>query len=89
MNTYAAAPGVMAEQVDGRTLLIDAASTELITLNQVGSLVWRALGSERVSVDQLVDAVTSTFVDAPVDRVRADVQAFLDQLVEDGLVDAA
>ncbi|MBA3956158.1 MAG: PqqD family protein [Acidimicrobiia bacterium] len=40
-------PDVTYEIVDGRAMLIDAAGTEIITLNPVGSLVWSALDGER------------------------------------------
>jgi hypothetical protein len=86
VTTYHPAPGVLAEQIDGRTLLIDAHSSELVTLNPVGSVVWEALGRGVVTVDQLVAHVATAFDDAPADELADDVAGFLDELVAASLV---
>jgi Coenzyme PQQ synthesis protein D (PqqD) len=84
--TFHPAPGVLAEQIDGRALLIDAGSSELVTLNPVGSVVWEALRSGLETVEQLVAVVASTFEDAPADLLEEDVAAFLAELVAANLV---
>jgi hypothetical protein len=86
---YRPVDGVLAEMVDGRTLLIDADARELITLNGVGSVVWRALRTAGSTVDEIAAAVRASCPDAPAPAVRDDVEAFLDELADAGLVDRA
>jgi hypothetical protein len=77
---------VLAEEIEGRTLLIDAHSSELVTLNPVGSVVWGALGDGARTVDQLVAVVAAAFDDAPAEALAEDVAGFLDELVAASLV---
>jgi hypothetical protein len=79
----------LSEEIDGRMLLIDARSSELVTLNPVGSVVWHALRSGADTVDKLVEAVATVFEDAPADLLADDVTGFLDELVAASLVLAA
>lgn len=74
--------GVLTDEVDGRTFLIDQAGTQVIELNAVGSVVWAAIDGTR-DIDDLVVAVrqgcAGTDQESPA-RVRLDVVAFLDEL---------
>jgi hypothetical protein len=85
MTIYRAVPGVLAEDVGGKTLVIDAASSELVTLNQVGSMVWSAIAERPRSVDDVVGELSVTFTGVSRERLAADVGAFLDDLVAAGL----
>lgn len=72
-----------------RAVLLDASGTELITLNPVGSLVWNELDGRR-DADELAASLHEKFAGVELTELRADVAAFLDELVELGLVvDAA
>jgi hypothetical protein len=86
VTTFHPAPGVLAEQIDGRALLIDATSSELITLNPVGSVVWDAMSKGAHTVDEMVTAVAAAFDDAPADLLADDVAGFLDELLAARLV---
>ena len=82
---YRRADGVLHQEVDGVVVLITAAGDELLDLNATGSVVWRAL-ADGADPAALVEAVVAEFPDAPADVVAADVEAFLAELVGDGLV---
>ena len=84
---YRTAASVLSEQVEGRTLLIDAGADELITLNPVGSVVWAGLEDGVSTVDALVELVATRFPDAPAESVADDVRGFLDELVAAQLVE--
>jgi len=86
-SIYRPADSVLSEQVDGRALLINATSDELITLNSVGSAIWQELLLGERTVDELVGAVQERFPDAPADTVIDDVRVFLQSLHDAGLVE--
>jgi hypothetical protein len=77
------------KNVGGQDLLVPLgarvlAMNSLITLNATGRRVWELLAQDR-SLEYLVAAVVEQFgVDQ--ERVRADVQAFLDDLGRHGLL---
>lgn len=80
--------GVLYDVVDGRAILIGPAGAHVIELNGVGSVVWDAIDGRR-EVDDLVAAVRVklTRPDAvPAERLRADVESFLGELVRLELV---
>ena len=79
------ADGVVHEVVDGRAVLVDPSGMQLITLNEVGSLVWEAL-AEPGDARSLTDALRGRFADVDESRIEADVSAFLDELRSAGLV---
>jgi hypothetical protein len=79
------ADGVLFEVVDGRAVLLQTSGRELITLNQVGSMVWSALDGVR-EIPQLAADLAERFDAVPVDVLEADITAFLDQLVALDLV---
>ena len=57
----------------------------VIVLNPTGRFVWDLLGKDR-SVEDLTDAVAERF-DVDIERARADVQAFLDDIKQMGLLE--
>jgi hypothetical protein len=66
-------------------VLLDAAGTELITLNPVGTLVWEALDGERDPSGLAAD-LHARFTDVALDELVADIDAFLAELAALGLV---
>ncbi|HEV7524953.1 MAG TPA: PqqD family protein [Acidimicrobiia bacterium] len=86
MANFDVATGVVWEQVDVKVMLIDQASNELVTLNQVGSLVWKALASEPTSVSALAEIVTAEFPEVGLAQATTDVEAFIEELARLGLV---
>lgn len=85
VTSYRPAEGILAELVDGRAALVNPAGTELFTLNPVGSVVWGALDHAH-DLEGLVEAVLAICEPVAREVVMADVQRFLDELVELGLI---
>jgi hypothetical protein len=73
--------------IAGEAVILSLDTKVLRGLNSVGSRVWDLIDGQR-SIDDIVDAVVAEF---EVDRPRAarDVEAFLRQLVDRGLVTAS
>lgn len=88
-TNFDVAPGVLWEQVDVKVMLIDQASSELVTLNPVGSLIWRTLAEASSSVGRLAGVVSAEFPEVGLTQATADVEAFLDELVRLGFVSSA
>ena len=86
--TFGVASGVLWEQVDTRVMLIDSASSELVTLNPVGSRVWHALAERPMTVAELAQAVVEAFPGVSVAQATADVEGFVEELLRIGLVSA-
>jgi hypothetical protein len=76
---------VVGEEVDGRVVLFDPAGMVLLTLNGTGSIVWSALTQPRPP-SVLVDEVLARHPDAERAAVTADVERFLGELRERGLI---
>ncbi len=71
-------PHVVHETVDGEVVAIDFDTGSYYSLRGPAEVVWSALGDESRPVDAVADAVA---------REPAEVAAFLDQLVGEGLVE--
>ncbi len=78
--------GVTSETVDDQAVLIAPSGEEIITLNEVGTVIWGAL-EQPSDVDALAAQVLAAFPDAPVGEVRQDVVDFVAELREAGLVE--
>ena len=83
---YLANPDVSfrAEDEDGG-ILFNADTGALEVMNPVAVEIWTYLSVARTQ-DEIVRHLCSCFLDAPVDRVRADVGEFLESYVTKGLV---
>lgn len=68
-----------------RALLLDSSGSEIITLNPVGSLIWNSL-DEPSDAETTAARLSVHFPDIAPDVVLRDVNQFLDQLREAGLV---
>jgi hypothetical protein len=75
---------VIWEVTGERAVLLDRDGSELITLNPVGTLVWDAADG-RPAAD-IVDALHPRFEGVTREQLAADVDAFLAELAELGLV---
>lgn len=78
-------PAVTYEIVDGRAMLIDAAGTEIITLNPVGSLVWSALDGKR-DVAALADHLLAALDGVTRVELERDITDFVTELASSQLV---
>ena len=80
----------MLQNVGGQDLLVPLGPkvmdmNSLITLNATGRRVWELLAADR-SLEYLIAEVVKQF-DVDLERARADVQAFLDDLGRLGLLE--
>lgn len=78
-------PDVIHEAVDGRAMLVSPDGSELISLNAVGTMVWDLLATPAAAED-LAAQLHPRFEDVTLDELQRDIQAFLDSLREQGLV---
>jgi hypothetical protein len=78
--------GVSWTEVDGEVVALDVSAAVYIAANETGGMLWRALaaGSSREALAQLViDAY-----DVPAEQAAADIDAFLADLRDRGLLAA-
>jgi hypothetical protein len=79
------ADNVVKEVVDDRAFLLDDQGLEMIVLNPVGTMVWDALDEPRDAA-AIAASLVDRFVDVSLADLERDVEAFLDELREAGLV---
>lgn len=73
-------------EIDGDLVILDLRSSTYLTANASGTVLMRQLTEER-TLPQLVQALVDAF-GIPERRAQQDVQAFLDELVDRGLVES-
>lgn len=78
------APGVRARRVGEETVLLDLGSERYFALDEVGAEIWsgleRGLGAEAILAELLAS------FDGEEERVRADLEALLAELLAEGLI---
>ncbi len=84
---YRRAADVTHEDAGERAVLLDGAGSAMTTLNPVGSLIWRELDGDR-STSELAKVLATHFNDVDQPTLEADIDSFLAELSEDGLVEA-
>jgi hypothetical protein len=77
---------VLAEQVDGETVLLDLDSGMYFSLNDVGARIWELCDGTR-TVGEIVASICEDY-DAPEEVIRADVQELLGILTAEQLLAA-
>jgi hypothetical protein len=75
---------VMVQQVEGQAVLLDIASGEYFSLNEVGGRVWELCDGTR-TVAEVVDAICTEY-DVPPTTAMSDAGALLESLAGAGLV---
>lgn len=81
-------PFVKYETVDGQAVLVDPEGRELLTLNEVGTLVWEAIDGTR-DEGQLVALLAHRFPEVERSQIETDVGTFIVELRSSGLVTEA
>lgn len=76
---------MISHELDGRAVLLDPSGAELLTLNAVGTLIWRCLVIPMTPA-ALTEAIRPLLEPAPGADVAADVERFLAELADAGLV---
>ncbi|MGH9841775.1 MAG: PqqD family protein [Blastocatellia bacterium] len=82
-----AAPDTLINMIEGEAVLLNLKSESYFGLDEMGAEMWTALtGSDSIGAAyrKLLDEY-----DVEPDRLRADLSALVDQLVEKGLVEVA
>jgi len=87
MNTITISQDVLAQELDGETVLLDLASESYFGLDAVGTRVWQLLSD---GMDQAA-MIDSLFEDYEVDRevLEKDVNQLLGRLSAAGLISIA
>lgn len=78
-------------EIAGDYVIIPIGSTVLefnglITVNEVGSVLWKMLQNDDNTFEQLVQGVLEEY-DVEEDVAREDIQEFLDKLIEGGILE--
>ena len=84
---YICSPDVLAEEINGEMVLLDLSGEVYLGLNAVASRIWALLG-EGCAPSVILDALESEF-DAPRAQIEKDLQAFVGQLDEAGVIRAS
>jgi hypothetical protein len=77
---------IAARVIDGQAVIVHPDRRELHTLNTLGSRIWEWMGSATVA--ELVQRIVEHY-EVDVDRARADLQVFLQRLVDLGALEAS
>jgi len=83
---YRAAPGVLARELDGETVLLRLESGRYFKLNASGTLVWSWL--DGTCIASALEERLRSLLGAPQSSARADLESILDELLHEGLVEA-
>lgn|GEM_PF-949454 len=76
-------PETVWREIDGRAVVIHLEDGRVRTLNPTGSAVWQALDGR--PVEALLDHLAAAFPAEPRDRLQADLDAFLADLIDRGM----
>ena len=74
------------EVVEDKAVIVDPAGTELLTLNQVGTIVWHLLDGQRDEAS-ITGELAARFPEVPRETLEADVRRFLSELDDVKLLD--
>ena len=78
--------GLLAEQLLDETVILDPRTDAYARLNRSGTFLWPAI-AEGKRVHELAEALAERFALSP-DQARADVEAFVQMLLDRGFVEA-
>jgi hypothetical protein len=76
---------VLANEIDGETVLLNLKSESYYGLDEVGTRMWQTLTASE-SIQAACESLLSEY-DVEPGRLRQDVEALVEQLVQFGLVD--
>jgi hypothetical protein len=81
---FTVSPGVLSQEVDGETVLLDMNSENYFGLDEVGTRIWQLL-SEKKTIRQVVDKLLDEY-HADEFTLKEDVAEFVQLLIDAGLV---
>ena len=73
------------DELNGLAVILDRSAVRMLTLNPVGTLVWRLLDDDR-SCAELTTLLLPKVRGVTAEQLEADVASFLNELVEAGVV---
>lgn len=81
---YQHKPGILAADMDGETVMMDAATGKYYNLSEVGGRIW-TLTENPLTWEELVQALTDEY---DVDRAQCeeDIKPFMEQMIQNGLI---
>ena len=82
---YIARSSGLADRALGGAVVVMSANSSLFTLNEVGSAIWNAADG-RTPLSQIVEQVSCQQFEVSPRQARADVQEFVKQLVDHGIL---
>lgn len=82
------AGAVSRELPDGETVVMGSDGARALILNPMGAVVW-GLCEGSHDLEEIAALICEELADAEPDRVRSDVAALVDQLVEAGVLEVA
>jgi len=74
------------KEEDGKILVLKKNKKEIVELNEVGSLIWKALKTKK-SIDALVKKINSAFEGADSQEVKKDVEEFILKCLKDSIIE--
>lgn len=81
---YQHKPGILAADMDGETVMMDAATGKYYNLSETGGRIW-TLTETPLTWDELVRSLTEEY---DVDRAQCenDIKPFMEQMIQNGLI---
>lgn len=76
---------VLREEDEDGGLLFNPDTNQVKVINSTGLFIWRHFGSAQ-DVPAVTAAIQVEFEDVPRETVSADVQAFLDEMIQTGFI---
>lgn len=72
-------------KVGDRHVLYHKSLRKAVVLNPTGSLIWTFLESQSTDAE-LIESMSRTFPDVPVEQLRKDLTPYLKELVDQGVI---
>jgi len=86
MPTYTRSPDLIATEMDGDIVMMSLEKGSYFGLDGVGGAIWELMASP-VTLDEIVGNLVARF-EIEEEVCRADAQAFVEDLVDNGLAEA-
>jgi hypothetical protein len=84
-QTYTRSPHAQATQAGGRAVIYHRQTGHAITLNETGTILWDNLGSP-VTQAELENLIRQKWPAVAIDKAQADVEAFVQELLQHQLI---
>ncbi len=82
---YRQSPDAFAEITNNEIMLLEVNTNEMYRSNEIGAIIWENLDGQH-TLEEIVQEIMDVCIDVKEDVVRRDVEVFLEDLKEKGLV---